>query len=178
MKELWLPVVGFEGLYEVSNLARVKSLDRYVRHPRGGSKFIKGQLLIPSGCGWKRRYRFITLRREGIKKAFYVHRLVLEAFVGPCPEGMEALHGPAGYEDCSLSNLSWGTKKANMLDKHRDGTTLHGSRNHQAKLTTEQVLDIRDRCASGQLQKEVAALYNLNTKYIGQLVRRESWKHV
>ena len=182
MKELyerWLPVVGYEGLYEVSNHGRVRSLDRRILNSRGsGTRLIRGVMLKPAVCGWKRRYQFVYLRRDGLKKHCYVHRLVLEAFVGPCPEGMEACHGANGYADNSLQNLNWGTKVQNMQDKVRDQTTLHGERNHRARLTKENVINIRELHSKGETYKQIAELHGISYKYVWQIVKHKSWAHI
>ena len=182
MKELyerWLPVVGYEGRYEISNHGRVRSLDRRIPNTRGsGTRLIKGTLVIPHGCGWKRRYLFVRLSKEGKQKNFYVHTLVLEAFIGPCPEGMEACHGANRHTDNSLQNLSWGTKGQNMQDKIRDQTTLHGERNHRSKLTADAVVNIKKLHSEGKSYKQIGELHSISHKYVWQVVKSKRWKHL
>jgi hypothetical protein len=126
--ERWLPVPGFEGYYEVSDspIGLIRSLDRVVPHP-GGDLHIKGRLLRP---GRNRNYRLFNLSKGGVHTGKYAHQAVLEAFVGPCPPGMQALHGPAGDSDNSPGNLRWGTCAENMADKNRDGTNYHANKTH------------------------------------------------
>lgn len=123
--ERWLPVVGLEGLYEVSDLGRVRSVDRVVRDGRtpDGVRHLKGKIRKPSFHVYG--YPQVHLSRHGRSMHLQVHSAVLTAFVGLCPDGMEALHGSRGCRDSSLSNLRWGTKSENMLDKRRDGTDHH-----------------------------------------------------
>jgi hypothetical protein len=87
----WRPVVGFEGIYEVSNFGSVRSVDRVVVCHDGVKYRRRGQVIsqqvTPKG------YRSVSLL--GGKK-FFVHRLVLEAFVGPRPEGCITLHADEG----------------------------------------------------------------------------------
>lgn len=122
--ERWLPVASYEGWYEVSDHGRVRSLDRTVDEARGRSVRHKGKLLAlqwntaRSGKG----YWVIRLYKNSAGETKYVHRMVLDAFVGPCPEGMESRHGPNGSIDNNLSNLSYGTRHQNSLDRVRDGT--------------------------------------------------------
>jgi hypothetical protein len=104
--ERWLPVVGFEGLYEVSDLGRVKS------HRRGAPRILRPG---PSNYG----HLSVVLGRGNTRM---VHRLVLEAFAGPCPRGHESLHGDGGPTDNKLSNLRWGTRTENIRDAVRHGT--------------------------------------------------------
>jgi len=114
--EQWRPVVGFEG-YDVSNIGRVRSW-RPGRRTVGWLPFPR--LLHPRA---KNGYPAVTLGRGKLPEITkYVHTLVLEAFVGPRPKGMETRHGPGGRWDSSLSNISWGTHRDNMtIDFARDG---------------------------------------------------------
>ena len=107
--EHWAPVIGFEGLYEVSDQGRVRGLDRFGR----GGRFVLGRMkkLTPNKDG----YLTVSLSdATGQEFRRQVHRLVLEAFVGPAPEGMESLHGPDHTpSNCRLDNLRWGTRTEN-----------------------------------------------------------------
>jgi hypothetical protein len=77
----------------------------------------------------------------------FVHRLVLEAFVGPCPEGMSSsLHHDDDPSNNRLSNLSWGTQKDNYADAVRNGRIKVGDESPKAKLTSGEVLEIVRRC--------------------------------
>ena len=137
--ERWLPAVGWEGFYEVSDQGRVWSLDRWITDTLGRKQLHGGRMMIPfpdkgslfpAGGG----HLVVTLSRNGKPHQRFVHRLVLEAFVGPCPDGMQGCHGPAGAADNSLPNLRWDTGKANQQDSVREGT------HHEARKT---------RCESG-----------------------------
>lgn len=114
--ENWLPVVGWEDLYEVSDLGRISSLDRIDARGRLRPGRIRRHFFSNGG------YARITLYREGLAKSLSVHRLVLEAFVGPCPSNQEALHGPGGVTDNRLSNLRWGTHSDNVTESVLGGT--------------------------------------------------------
>ena len=78
-------------------------------------------------------------------KQFLVHRLIAEAFHGPCPAGMECCHNNGIRHDNRESNLRWGTRSENFLDKRAHGTAGVGELNSASKLTNEQALDIRRR---------------------------------
>lgn len=116
MDEQWLPIPGYVGSYEVSNLGRVRAPDRITDR---GRKW-RGRTLTPSPM--PRGYRVVTLWRDGKQKSALVHRLVLLAFVGPSPEGMEGLHKNGNPADNALSNLAWGTHSENQLDQVAHGT--------------------------------------------------------
>jgi hypothetical protein len=114
--ERWLPVLGYEGLYEVSDLGRVKSFHR--RKVR----FMTIHYNVESG------YAYVVLSRNGNSRHCYVHTLVLEAFDRPCPEGMECRHEDGDRVNARLSNLSWGTGSENNLDQVRHGTHNNASK--------------------------------------------------
>jgi hypothetical protein len=118
--EHWRPVPGYERSYEVSDLGRVRSLDRITDR---GRKW-RGRVMSPAPMG-PRGYLVVTLWRDGAQRTALVHRLVLSAFVGPPPDGAEGLHGIGGPADNRLSNLAWGTHSENQFDQVAHGT--HGN---------------------------------------------------
>lgn len=122
MSELWLPVPGYEGAYEVSTLGRVRSLKRITDRGRNWP----GRMMTPAQM--RNGYWTVTLWRDGKQKSALVHRLVLTTFVGPCPEGMEALHKTGNSSDNALSNLRWGTHAENVQDQLAHGTHPHASK--------------------------------------------------
>jgi len=119
-KEIWLDIRGHEGLYQVSDLGHVRSLDRVVNHRYGGVARRKGKRLQLNlnTAG----YYCVLLCGNGKPLNVPVHKLVTSTFLGPCPEGQQVRHGPKGKQDNSLLNLSYGTSSQNQLDKRRDGT--------------------------------------------------------
>jgi hypothetical protein len=129
--EQWRPVVGHPG-YEVSDLGRVRSLDRIVeaKGATGGPRRYKGQMLNPGPSNFG--HLSVVLGRH---KTRMVHTLVLEAFVGPRPKGMDGCHGPGGTQDNRLENLRWDTRSNNILDGVRAGTWFSAARvKHNKKM--------------------------------------------
>lgn len=122
--ETWLPVLGYEDSYEVSDLGRVRSLPR--RDARGRRR--RGMLLAPRTNA--RNRLAVALYRDRVRADFQIHRLVLEAFVGPRPEGLEGCHWNGDPTDNRLVNLRWDTRKANSADSVRHGTHSMVSRTH------------------------------------------------
>lgn len=113
MKEIWKNVVGHEGAYQVSNKGRVRSLNRWVVATRDSGthkRFYRGKLLKP-GAQLKSGHVTVALGKGNSRP---VHQLVLEAFRGPCPAGMESLHKNLKSNDNRLSNLKWGTRSENL----------------------------------------------------------------
>ena len=119
MTEDWRAVPGWEGLYEVSDQGRVRSLPRVTRGGFSGTRRISGKVLSPvytvSGHVGVMLQDGERVFRSGI------HRLVMLAFVGPCPEGMEVCHNNGIPDDNRLENLRYGTRSENIYDavKHR-----------------------------------------------------------
>lgn len=124
--ERWVPVVGYQDYYEVSDLGRVRGVDRVVPNPRTGSQRVRGRILKqgrhPKG------YPQVHLQANGIDRSQPVHRIVTAAFLGPCPPGQEVRHGPSGQLDNRLTNLSYGTRRENHQDQRRDGTKPQSNR--------------------------------------------------
>ncbi|OZC60037.1 hypothetical protein CH276_18855 [Rhodococcus sp. 06-470-2] len=125
--ESWRPVRGYEGVYEVSDLGRVRSVARTTQ--RGSHALrLQGAVLNPN-LGTDDKYR-VNLSRNGFVRQVRVHRLVLEAFVGPCPVGLEGCHNNGIGKDNRLTNLRWDTPSENQLDKVRHGTHHYSKRDH------------------------------------------------
>lgn len=112
---MWRPVFGAEGLYEVSDRGEVRSRPR--ERTRGG-------ILAPRMYS---KYMMVDLGRGNHR---LVHRLVLEAFIGPCPPGLEARHVNGDHTDNSLPNLLWGTRSENTLDQVRHGVHANAIKTH------------------------------------------------
>lgn len=115
MNEVWKDVIGYGGSYQVSNLGRVRGLDRLTTSGRRW----KGRILKQNPDS--RGYLGVNLH-AGTGKKRMVHQLVCETFIGPKPTGKEVCHGPNGKRDNSVSNLRYGTHSENLQDRHRDGT--------------------------------------------------------
>jgi hypothetical protein len=108
-----------------------------------------------------------------------LHHLVLEAFVGLCPEGQEALHGPGGKLDASLNNLSWGFRAQNMgEDRVRDHQSNRGEHHGLTTLTWENVCEIRRLLAESTMyQYEIANLFRVSKQTITSIKQRKNWVH-
>jgi len=175
--ERWVPVVGYEGLYDVSDLGRVRSLARTVLRRDGRVLPLMGRTLrqVPGGRG----YLHVTLHRDGEAQTHPVHRLVGEAFLGPLPVGQQTRHGPGGALDNRLVNLSYGTPTENCDDKVRDGTLARGSRIGLAKLTEAIVCECRERYfAGGTSFMALASEFGVSSVAMRQAIRRKTWRHV
>lgn len=122
--ETWRPIPGHPH-YEASDQGRIRSIDRIIAQRDGRSRQHRGRVLRPQTAGAGYHHVFL-----GARVNRYVHRLVLEAFVGPCPDGMEVCHGPGGSTDNRLVNLRWGTHTANVGDTVAAGNKHEQQRTH------------------------------------------------
>ena len=166
-EEIWRPIAGYEGLYEVSSHGRVRSLDRITSH--GHRR--RGTMLRPSAN--RTGHQKVRLCRKADVQSFLVHRLVLEAFVGPCPEGMICCHGPNGVLDNSVDNLCWGTKSKNSgEDRLRDETDNRGTKHAMAKLTEWQVINI---LADNRPYQKIADDYGVSKPTITAIKTGRNW---
>lgn len=165
----WKQVPGFQS-YKVSN-------DGRVRRAIDGRRYKAGYELTPKPH--QRGYRYFILSDDaGKPQTRLAHRLVLEAFVGPCPEGMEACHNNGDRTDNRLENLRWDTAKANQADRKKHGTDLRGEALPYAKLTADKVREIRRRAEAGERQGELAREFGVGDPQIHRIVKRERWAHV
>jgi hypothetical protein len=112
---------------------------------------------------------------DGKKHSHNVGNLVLRAWVGPPPPGQQCRHGPRGRLCHELSNLCWGTRVEDSADKVRDGTDNRGEKNPSAKLTEQDVLDIR---ASDMTRQQLADKYGVSYQQINDIINRKKWKHI
>lgn len=108
--EIWKPVIGYEGCYEVSNFGRVRSLDRFVPH-NGRTKFAKGEVLLPNLI--QRGYLQVCLYKNGVGKRRLIHRLVMEAFNPTDDDSLVINHKDLDKTNNIVSNLEWVTHKQN-----------------------------------------------------------------
>lgn len=119
--EQWVDIPEHDG-YQASDLGRVRSLDRVIIRKNGIPKSIKGRVLAPQKQ--PAGYLHVVLGRGN---QWLVHRLVMWAFVGPCPDGHQVAHNDGDRHNNVLSNLRYATPKENQSDKHRHGTMIVGN---------------------------------------------------
>jgi len=147
--ESWKQVQGFSS-YEVSSEGRIRRGDR---------------LLRPGGDG---RYKLCALFDGARRYDRHLHVLVLEAFTGPRPEGAVARHLNGNSLDNRASNLAWGTYKQNSADREALGRTVRGVKHWNAKLSTEQIDEIR--ALRGQMTQEaIGKLYGIKQSHVSAI---------
>jgi hypothetical protein len=107
----------------------------------------------------------------------YGHRLILEAFVGPCPQGQEACHINGVKTDNRITNLRWDTRKENGADRARHGTAK-GSNHGGSKLIESDIHEIRSLRKKGLTLQAIAEKYGVSFQMVSQIARGTNWNHV
>lgn len=156
-EEVWLPVPGHNGRYEISSLGTVRSL---VGKPR-----LMRQTSQAAG------YLRVTLGG----RTYSVHRLVLLAFRGEPPCGYEVAHEDGNPRNNSLSNLAWKTRSGNAQDRIRHGTQAHGEKHGGVRLTESQAVEVLTSPAS---TPELAVRFGVCKSTIRYIRSGETWKHL
>lgn len=166
--EEWRQIAGYEGVYSVSSLGRVRR-DRPYSTTRVG--------LMIAGNIDGRGYRQVLLHNRG-RRTFKVHALVLGAFVGSRPAGHHANHKNGNKTDNRLSNLEWVTPRENSLHAVRVLGKGRGDTHGMHKLTAAQVAEIRARIVAGERQVLLATEYGVTQGLIAAIKRRAVWSHL
>jgi len=160
--ENWKPVAGFYGSrYEVSDLGRVRNHET---------------MLVLSHCPTVRGYIQVTLKIKGVKAARTVHRLVAEAFLGPCPIGKEVNHKNGIKTDAALSNLEYVTPKQNIAHAISTGLMKPRTKKHY-KLSPDDVRQIR-RLFGIATHIEIGARFGVGARQITAIRGRRAWADV
>jgi len=167
------PIPGFPS-YQITRDGRIWSEPGKSNHCKG--KWLRA---APSTTGRLK----VTLRVNNKGFACYIHRLVLETYVGSCPEGMEACHNNGNYLDNRIENLRWDTRSNNHKDAIKYGTLKNlfgtGTKHPQAKLTETKAKLIRYLHGLGMFTYvDLAWQFDVTPNTIRRIVLRKNWKHI
>lgn len=174
--EVWKDVIGFEGLYHVSSLGRVKAVCKKIANRRYSTERIKilpERLIRPSG----RRYKTVCLFIDGTRFYKLVHRLVAAAFIPNPANKPEVNHKDGNKTYNSVSNLEWVTKSENELHCiHVLGKLVPKGENHSStKLTFKQVCEIRRKYIPREYStRKLASEYNVSNSRIVHIVNNKA----
>ena len=176
--EIWAAVCGFEGLYQVSNFCRVKSLGRFVKYGETSRKYLKEKVikLITDTRG----YYNINFYKNGKIKHFHVHRLVAQAFLPANFENKRTINHKDGNKINNVpSNLEWATDLENVTHALETGLSkVKGEYSGMAKLTNEDIFKIRELYNNKAHYKEIAIIFNINTRTVYKIINKERWGHI
>lgn len=168
---MWRDIEGYEGLYQVSDEGQVRSCERVVIRRNGAPQKVQEKILkaVPLGDG----YPAVALSIDGKLKTYRVHILVARAFLGPAPANEEVRHKDGDRSNPRLDNLIYGTRRENMADAVLHGTVV-GVNNGNAKLTSDQVIHIRD--AYAWLEQELAKIHGVSINTIRNIKMGRTYK--
>lgn len=179
MTEEWRDIPEYEGLYQVSNQGRVRSLPRVVIRSNGTPLSVSGRTLkaAPNSGG----YLCVGLSKADKQWVPRVHILVAQTFIGQRPAGYDINHKNGDKTDNRAENLEYVTRAQNVQHAYDNGLIIpdRGEANGNSKLTAEQVIEIRGRYAEGGISQETLGKeYGINQTQVGFIVRREVWTHI
>lgn len=174
--EEWKDIIGYEG-YQASNYGRIRSKDRVIKLIRKGNRVVrhlKGRILKPAPHSIEHPYPYF---QAGAGRTLGVHQAVALAFHGKKPLGCYACHKDGNPENNYKENIYWGTPKQNQQDRFSHGRGGCGEQHSQAKLTEDDVRDIRRRLAMGEKQKDIGAIYGITQSSVSFVKSNRNWGH-
>jgi uncharacterized protein YerC len=172
--EVWKDIAGYEGIYQVSNMGRVRSLPHTRIELKGRKKGKQNHYslrILRPNMG-NRGYYAVVLNKDGKRARWEVHRLVARTFLGPLPDNYHTHHVNGNSADNRLENLVYLSASEHMHLTHR------GENCHKAILTEADVFEVRRLLDAGHIQKEIAAMYGVCRSTIGEIKRGKSWAHI
>ena len=178
LTEVWEDIPNYEGFYQVSDVGRVRSMDRVITDRDGIMRKYKGRVLKPSII--HSGYEQVRLCNDGGCNAKKVHRLVLETFEPHVNMGdLDVNHIDGNKLNNRLTNLEWLTRRDNVLHAYDIGLLNSvGERNPSAKLSKVDILEILERLDTGELQKNIASDYGVGLATISNINTGYTWKSV
>ena len=181
--EIWKDVPEYEGYYQVSNMGRIRSVERLVTQRHSATKGFytrKFPERIMNPFADKSGYQYVSLSKDNCIERKCVHVLVLQAFIGNRPDNHECNHLNAIKNDNRLENLEYCTKSENIRYSYNFPRKLGGTKgenHHKAKLTRNDVKEIRQLYLSKQYtQVQLAKIFNVTQTNISIITRGDGWK--
>ena len=182
MQEIWKDIKGYEGLYQVSNFGRIKSLDKIVntnnQYGNVSTKTIKGKILKQRIL---RKYFSIGLTKNKKQKTFFVHRIVAENFIEnennyPCIN-----HKDGNKLNNYINNLEFTTYRENSLHsiyvlKNKLPPIHKGEKNNFSKHTKKEIEELRQKRKSGHTLKQLSKEYDYTISHVYNICKNRSWK--
>jgi DNA adenine methylase len=165
--EAWRPIHGYEDSYDVSDMGRVRT---WIKKGRSSGRSSEPRIMLQMLNEKRGGYYYVGLSRRGAKVSTrQVHRLVLETFVGPAPDGHQCRHLNGVSTDNRLCNLAWGSSFENSVDCIAHGTATIGEKNAMAKLSQAEAEAIRDRLHKGETGTDLSRETGLSQATISRI---------
>lgn len=175
MQEIFKDIVGYTGLYQVSNFGRIKSLQRLVKHNYGGLKTLKERFLSIStdSCG----YCIVILCKNGNKETFKTHRLVAEHFIEPIKDKTHVNHIDGNKSNNLVSNLEWCNRSENVNHAIKIGLLTHKKGKEHCNYgadnkLSKKVIDTKTGVIFNTI-REASETTKYTQKYLGSMLRNE-----
>jgi hypothetical protein len=172
--QTWKPVVGYEGIYEVSDIGNVRSvLYRSLRYTK---RTEPTELRKRVG-----KYSVVWLYRNDVKRQKPIHRLVAEAFIGPQPTLDHEINHKNGNGNFNhVDNLEWITHSENMYHSYTlpGRKRVRGENHPKSKLLAEDIPVIRRMKSDGQSYLKIANHFNVSKPLIKNIIAGRAWKHI
>lgn len=170
MSEIWKDIIGYEGIYQISDHGNV-------RLTKGNHKSPKGKIL--RHCVNGNGYHSVKLCKNGTIIRFSIHRLVLRAFAGEGRTGDQARHLDGNQDNNCLSNLAWGTPHQNAQDRKRHDTQLYGEDIGISRLNANLVVRIRMLLEKPELDyQDIGEMFCVTGAAVRAIATGKTWRHV
>ena len=176
-EEIWRDVVGYEGLYKVSDMGRVKNVPRTFKMKDGRNNTIKKEVLMKFKVD-KDGYFKLGLRKEGKQRHFFVHRLVAQAFVNNPNFKPQVNHIDGIKNNNSVSNLEWVTHQENRTHAAENGLVPDqwGRKNPNVKLTELEVLLIKELRNKGLTLLRISEIVGTSVSNVKNITYGYTWE--
>lgn len=172
--EIWIDIHQYEGIYQVSSLGRIRSVDRLVFN--GQKHYFKNGRILKVWTGKTSAYQQISLSHNGHIVNQLVHRIVAEHFLSDWDKSLEVNHIDGDKHNNSVANLEMCTRQENILHSIKRGLKQdYGEKSHNSKLTNEEAFAIRIQHSQGVPQKSLAARYRVCKQTICDIVHNKKY---
>lgn len=177
MEQIWKDIKGYEGLYQVSNIGNIRSLDRKVFNNGNNSICnVKGKILKPNKD--KGGYEYVGLVKNKTKtNSIKVHRLVAFAFCEGYEVGLEVNHKDGVRHNNNFNNLEWVSRSKNIRDTFKRGRDVNGQKNNSSKLKNEYIGIIASLYDSGVSQKVISNAFGVSQGTISNIITNKHYKN-
>jgi hypothetical protein len=176
--EVWRDVVGYEGIYEVSNIGRIKTVKRVVTRTNGWDFTVKERILKPATdvYGYKR----VSLSNMDKGKTHKVHRVVAQAFLKSIDGKNEVNHINGIKDDNRAENLEWCNRSENVEHAFKNGLSIprRGSKVHTAKIDEWMALTIKTLLGAGYGPAKVSRMCDVSRNICKDINRGRTWNHI
>ena len=177
MEDIWKSIKDYEGMYEMTETGKFRSIDRIVIGGKAMTeRRIKGKILSINinSVG----YPCVNLYKNNKGYAWPIHILIGINFI-PNPDNHRyILHKNDIKTDFSINNLYWGTNSNNYADSVKNGNRINGENHHKAKLTNEIVKEIKQLLDGGVEGKSIARDFNISENIVSSIKTGKTWNQI